>query len=741
MGSLDLPKGVKAAPSAWTVVPSPNVLAKHGLLNSDSCGSTSSCTAVGYDIDKAGIQETMAEAWNGTKWSVQKLPKTPGDQGSAFYGVSCTSATACTAVGAYRNSSGVQVSLAEVWNGTSWSIETTPNPSGAQISSLEGVSCTTSSKCVAVGGSGDSSGNVTNLVEKRKGTSWSIETSPNPSGSTQSVLRGAACTSTSACTAVGISEDSSGAIFTLAEAWNGTSWSIQTTPNPSGSTQSVLDAVSCTLTGACSAVGDYVNSAGAEEALAEEWNGSSWSQEAVPNPSGAQQSVLVAVACISNGTCTAVGGFIDSSGPEVTLAEAWNGSSWSVGTTPDPSGAQFSALSGVSCNSSGACTAVGEYFDSSSVGVTLAEVWNGTSWSIQSSANSKGVSQNSELIGVACTSASACTAVGASVAAVETALAEAWNGTSWSIEATPMPSGGQQSGLSDVACTSASACTAVGGYVDGSSVQDTLAEAWNGTSWSIQSTPVPSGARSSFLNGVACTSASACTAVGAYTDSSGVQDTLAEAWNGTSWSIQTTPVPSGAQSSGLSGVACTSASACTAVGAYTDSSGVQDTLAEAWNGTSWSIQTTPVPSGAQSSELSGVACTSASACTAVGAYTDSSGVQGTLAEAWNGTSWSIQTTPVPSGAQSSELSGVACTSASACTAVGAYTDSSGVQGTLAEAWNGTSWTIQTTPGPSGGLLAVLNSVACTAANGCTAVGDYATISGVTLTLVEVGPSP
>jgi hypothetical protein len=736
-----LPEGGKADPSAWTVERSANVLAKQGLLDSDSCGSASSCMAVGYGFDKAGIEETEAEAWNGSKWSVQKLPKTPGDQGSAFYGVSCTSATACTAVGTYRDSSGVQVSLAEVWNGTSWSIETTPNPSGAQVSSLEGVSCTSSSKCIAVGGSEDSSGNDTTLVEKRKGTSWSIEASANPSGAEGSVLRSVACTSTSACTAVGLLEDSSGAIFTLAEAWNGSSWSIQTTPNPSGSTESVLDGVSCTSTGACSAVGDYVDSSGAEEALAEEWNASSWSVEAVPNPSGAQESVLVAVACTTAGGCTAVGGFIDTSGPEMTLAEAWNGTSWSVETTPNPSGAKFSGLSGVSCNSAGGCTAVGENTDSASVGMTLAEVWNGTSWSIQASANSKGVVQQGDLVGVACTSASACIAVGESVAEVETALVEAWNGTSWSIESTPTPSGAEQSGLSGVACTSARACTAVGVFVDSSGVQDTLAEAWNGTLLSIQTTPVPSGAESSFLSGVACTSASACTAVGYYTDSSGVEDTLAEAWNGTSWSIQTTPDPSGAEGSNLAGVSCNSSGGCTAVGDYTDSSGTQDTLAEAWDGTSWSIETTPVPSGAESSGQSGVSCNSSGGCTAVGDYTDSSGTQDTLAEAWDGTTWSIQTTPIPSGAEGSNLAGVSCTSTGPCTAVGSYTDSSGVKHTLAEVWDGTSWSIQTTPGPSGGQLPTLSGVACTTANGCTAVGDYATISGIFLTLVEVGPSP
>jgi hypothetical protein len=737
-GSLDLPEGGKADPSAWTVQRSANVLAKQGVLYSDSCGSSSSCMAVGYYIDKAGIRETMAEAWNGSKWSVQKLPKTPGDQGSELLGVSCTSATACTAVGTYADSSGVQVSLAEVWNGASWSIATTPDPSGAQISILSGVSCTSSSKCTAVGASEDGSDNITTLVENRKATSWSIEASPNPSGSEGGELNGVACTSTNACTAVGAYFDSSGDEDTLAEAWNGSSWSIQTIPNPSGATASLLGGVSCTSAGACSAVGTYLDSSGAQGALAEEWNGSSWSVEVTPNPSVAQESTLSAVGCTSDGICTAVGAFIDSSGPEMTLSEAWNGTSWSVQTTPNPSAAELSVLAGVACNSAGRCTAVGFYVDSSSVEITLGEAWSGTSWSIQTTPNPKGAEENG-LLAVACTSASACIAVGTSLTDVNAILAEGWNGTSWSIEATPSPSGSKAAALEGVACTSSDACTAVGFYVDSAGLDVPLAEAWNGTSWSIQTTPVPSGAEYSNLAAVACTSSDACTAVGYYFDSSDVQDTLAEAWNGTSWSIQTTPDPSGAGGNNLTGVSCTS-SGCTAVGSYTDSSDANDALAEEWNGTSWSIETTPVPSGAEESNLAGVSCTS-SGCTAVGSYTDSSDAYDALAESWNGISWSIETTPEPSGAEGGSLSGVSCTSTGDCTAVGDYADSSGTQNTLAEAWEGTSWSVQTTLGPSGGQLPTLSGVACTASNGCTAVGDYATISGVLLTLVEVGPSP
>ena len=78
--------------------------------------------------------------------------------------------------------------------------------------------------------------------------------------------------------------------------------------------------------------------------------------------------------------------------------------------------------------------------------------------------------------------------------------------------------------MNGVSCTSATACTAVGiliGYVG--PILAPVAEAWNGTSWTIQNTPTPSGAGyPSQFNAVSCTSATACRAVGSYPNKSDV---------------------------------------------------------------------------------------------------------------------------------------------------------------------------------------------------------------------------
>jgi hypothetical protein len=180
---------------------------------------------------------------------------------------------------------------------------------------------------------------------------------------------------------------------------------------------------------------------------------------------------------------------------------------------------------------------------------------------------------------------------------------------------------------------SATTCTATGDDADNSGLSSTLAEAWNGTSWTIQSTPNPATSGNSYLTSDSCGAANACTAVGDYYDNTTLSVLpLVEAWNGVSWAIQQTPSPTGAGFSGaLWGVSCATSSACTAVGDYDNTPTTSTTMAEAWNGTAWTIQSS-IPPGAYGSVLLGVSCSSTTDCTAVGGSTNSLGAELTLAE-------------------------------------------------------------------------------------------------------------
>ena len=689
-------------------------------------------------------------AANATAWKIQPTPNPKIPQGR-LNAVSCSSPRACTAVGVFDNVPG-RGTLAERWDGASWSIQASANPAGALTAVLFGVSCPAATFCVAVGNYQNRTGRHAILAEAWNGSSWSVLPAPPPAGARRSFLNGVSCTSATACTAVGSYQARSGKHVTLAERWDGTTWSIQPTPNPATPPRSALAAVSCTSASACTAVGSSAvdNFGSSSVTLAERWDGTTWSIQ--PTPNNPHGNFLTGVSCPSPAACIAVGG---NNG--LPLVEAWNGTSWSIPPTPATGGAQ---LNSVSCALPSACTAVGSG--------AFAERWNGTAWSIQPI---PGIHDNAALTSVSCTTTSTCTAAGFDL---EATLGEAWDGTSWSVEPTPSPASllGTHR-LTAVSCTSPSACMAVGLTPEGlSSV--TLAERWDGIRWTIVPTPsrgeselsgvsctspsaciavgrsFPEGVLSERWDGtrwsllktpnpvhlgdlfsVSCTSASACVAVGGANND---RLTLAEVWNGTSWKIQPTPSTAHADVDVLSGVSCTSPSACTAVGEVARFGGRPMSLAERWDGTSWSIQPTANPPGSGNMVfLNSVSCTSGSACTAVGSFINSSGQGATLAEAWDGTTWSIQPTPALPPQDLPNFGGVSCTSGSACIAVGAAAD------TLAEVWNGTAWSIDPTPPSPPSLETIggrLDGVWCTSAASCTAVGSYFNSGGNELTLAE-----
>lgn len=729
-----------AAGPAWAIVPSPSAMRANGDMLAVSCSSSTDCTAAGAYMNKTGKRVPLAAGWNGTSWSIQPAPNPTGAIFSFLNGVSCPSATACEAVGQTGKTLGKSATLAEMWNGTAWTIQATPNPAGGLYNSLEAISCPSPTSCMAVGTANDPVGGTsTTLAESWNGTIWSIVPTPNVAGSSDNNLGGVSCASATACIAVGSSTPSGGGgnTVTLAEAWNGTTWTILSTPNPAGSLFTQLAAVSCSSSTMCTAVGSFDSNTSGLLTLAERWNGTTWSIQTTVNPSGSISSSLAGVACPASNYCTAVGTRGNSTGSVTSpLAERWNGTSWAVQSIPRPAGSTNSALVGVACASPVGCIAVGQFSPNAAAfpgsSNTLAEGWNGTAWSIQPSSNPVGASI-STLQGVSCTSSSACIAVGQAETkahGIQT-LVETWDGSLWTVQPTPLPTGALFSSLSAVSCTSTTACTAVG--LTSNTRVSGLAEQWNGTSWTIQPTPTPTGSGYDQLAGVSCASSTSCEAVGT-AGISGSSSPFAEAWNGTTWSLQTIPLPGGASGAGLSGVSCTSSSACTAVGSYFDSTGTTTlTLVEMWNGAAWAVQSSPNPAGSTNSSLNAVSCPSPTVCTAVG-YDSEAGGTTTIAEGWNGSAWTLETTPNPSGAANSFLNGVSCTSSTACEAVGNSNGGTGLV-PLAEVWNGSAWSIQATPSPKG-AFAELIGVACISTTPCYAVGLYTFTKFAQLTLIE-----
>src|SRR5258705_3604571 len=125
---------------------------------------------------------------------------------------------------------------------------------------------------------------------------------------------------------------------------------------------------------------------------------------------GAQYGNLAAVSCATTAACFAVG-VADTSNTSYRLAERWNGSKWTAVTTPNPTGATNSQFTGVHCRTSTSCVAVGQYGTAALHTKTLVERWNGSAWSINASPNPAGIAVTG-LAGVHCPSATFCVAVG-----------------------------------------------------------------------------------------------------------------------------------------------------------------------------------------------------------------------------------------------------------------------------------------------------------------------------------------
>jgi hypothetical protein len=333
-----------------------------------------------------------------------------------------------------------------------------------------------------------------------------------------------------------------------------------------------------------------------------------WKVVTSPNP-GVPDG-LGAVAAVSATDVWAVGSSGLQSQTGQTVIEHWNGTQWSVVKSPSP-GSEFNTLTGVAVVSANNVWAVG-WQSSLGVAETLIEHWNGTQWSVVKSPSP--ASAGNELFSVATVSATDVWTVGfilnnTATGPVEQTLIEHWNGTQWSVVKSPNPSS-QTNGLTGVTATSATNAWAVGFAVNSSGIWQTLTEHWNGTQWRIVTSPSP-GSQINYLSSVATISTTSAWAVG-YADN----QTLTEQWNGTQWSVVKSSGP-GPVSNSLLGVVMVSATNVWSVGYYEDSNFVSHTLTEHWNGTQWSVVTSPSP-GSSSTQLEGVAAISSSNVWAVG---------------------------------------------------------------------------------------------------------------------------
>lgn len=295
---------------------------------------------------------------------------------------------------------------------------------------LNGVSCATTTFCIAVGAAGALPRLFRPLVESWGGRAFAVAPSPTPEGGE---LVGISCRAQTFCIAVGLD-----GIDAYSELWNGTSWEVLATPSPHTIGRDLLTGISCISRTDCWSVG--VENAGTAHTLplVERWNGARWSlvtSPAVPTPQ------LVSVDCPSASSCWIVGMADTAAGVGRPLVEHWNGRAVALGPEPAHGGQLLS----ISCYSPTSCVAAGAG-DNGGFLISL----SGGAW------HSGLLVANVVFAATACPSVSNCFAAGG--------LTAHWNGRAWALgrpaEAYASTSGAQIHSLS---CPTPRECVGVAG--------------------------------------------------------------------------------------------------------------------------------------------------------------------------------------------------------------------------------------------------------------------------------------
>jgi hypothetical protein len=228
------------------------------------------------------------------------------------------------------------------------------------------------------------------------------------------------------------------------------------------------------------------------------------------------------------------------------------------------------------------------------------------------------------------------------------------------------------------------------------------------------------------LSGVTCTSASNCHAVGFYDAfAESAIFGLAEHYDGHSWTGFSVPgMETNADVMDAFAVSCGVPTNCTLVGEQfnhnTPAKPVQ--FADYLSSTGWTPTAWANPPQAKWSLLNDVKCAGALFCLAVGSDSPTAGGGRPLAERWDGYKWHLLNPLSPARSKNVDLGSLYCLSQSDCEAAGVYTNTAGHLVSFAEAWTGARWTLGPVIAVKGTQDTVLNDISCTAHGRCVAAG-------------------
>jgi len=283
--------------SSWSQIPTPDVGAGENALNGVDASASNNVWAVGYS-EVSGRYSTLIEHWDGTQWRVVTSPNAADTNGdNALTSVDALSSTNAWAVGSSLTPNS-RKSLIQRWNGTSWTIVSSPNP-GTSSNELLDVEATGPNDIWAVGWKNSGNG-LRSLLLHYDGTGWKVAAGVPTLGTGDNVLTGVSVASSDDVWATGYYVEGT-QYKTLTLHYNGTTWTHVPSPNGADGT-SILTGIDVSSPTNAWAVGfEYRTTLGHYVASTQLWDGSSWT--AFPNAisrDGTKESAMFDVAKAPN---------------------------------------------------------------------------------------------------------------------------------------------------------------------------------------------------------------------------------------------------------------------------------------------------------------------------------------------------------------------------------------------------------------------------------------------------------